>query len=225
VNPVLDAVKAVIFDLDGTLIHSTIDFAKLKRVMIEWLRTHGVEDDALNEMGIDEGLKRGIEGLRQTHLPNAELTAAIQGLHDRLERVELENVASTRPIPGSVELLTELKRRGTRIAVLTNGFKKHAVNAVTVTGLDRYIDVLVAREEVASPPKDDPGVFDQLLATLSVERGDVLIVGDSPIDAIYAKEVRAPFIGVATSRRSKDLENAGYKHILSSVKELLPITR
>jgi phosphoglycolate phosphatase len=222
VNQVLDTVKAVIFDLDWTLIHSTIDFAKLRRIMIEWLKTHGVEDDTLNDMGIDEGLKRGIECLRQTDLPKAELTEAIGELHDKLERVELENVASTRPIPGSIELLTELKHRGIRIAVLTNGFKKHAVNAITVTGLDRYIDVLVAREEVASPPKDDPEVFDHLLATLNVERGEVLIVGDSPIDAIYAKEVRAPFIGVATSRRSKDLEKAGCKHILSSVKELLP---
>jgi phosphoglycolate phosphatase-like HAD superfamily hydrolase len=90
VNPVLDAVKAVIFDLDGTLILSTIDFAKLKRVMIEWLRSHGVEDDALNEMGIDESLKGRIECLRRTCLTNAELIAATQGLHDRLERVELE---------------------------------------------------------------------------------------------------------------------------------------
>lgn len=221
-NQVLDAVKAVIFDLDGTLIHSTIDFAKLKRVMIEWLRTHGVEDDALNDTGIDEGLKRGIEGLLRENLPDAELIAAIEELHDRLERVELENVASTRPIPGSIELLNALKRRGIRIAVLTNGFKKHAVNAVAVTGLDRYIDVLVAREEVAYPPKADPEIFDQLLVTLGVDRGEVLIVGDSPIDAAYARAVRAPFVGVATSQRSRALANAGCKHILSSVKVLLP---
>lgn len=222
-NQVLDAVKAVIFDLDGTLIHSTIDFAKLKRVMIDWLRTQGVEDDALNDMGIDEGLKRGIEGLRRVDLSDAELMAAIEELHGRLERVELENVASTRPIPGSIELLNALKRRGLRIAVLTNGFKKHALTAVAVTGLDRYIDVLFAREDVACPPKADPEIFDKLIAMLRVDRGGVLMVGDSPIDATYARAVRAPFIGVATSQRSKDLENAGCKHILSSVKELLPV--
>ena len=49
-----------------------------------------------------------------------------------------------------------------------------------------------------------------------------MIGGDCPIDATFAKAVKAMFKGITTSQRSKVLESACCKHNLSSVKELLP---
>lgn len=85
-----------------------------------------------------------------------------------------------RPVPGAVETLEELRRRGLRLAVVANwdcslpGHLRHL-------GLDRFFRAVVT-SALAGAPKPDPAPFRLALATLRAEPSRTLHVGDEKVD-------------------------------------------
>jgi HAD superfamily hydrolase (TIGR01509 family) len=82
-----------------------------------------------------------------------------------------------RPIPGMIELVAELKARGTPIAIISNS-EGHLAELVDELGWSKYFDVVVDSGRVGID-KPDPRIFEHACAALGVGAGQLLHVGDA----------------------------------------------
>lgn len=214
--------KAVVFDLDDTLVLSTIDFGKFKRLVIERLAKWG-EPKGLyspNET-IVSILKRYEDRARESGVGEKELRNRFEELDQIMNSVELERVSDTVPIRGAAELLGLLRARGIRIGVLTRGCHEYATQALSITRLDGLVDKIECRNS-NSKAKPDPEAYLRLVANLGVRPDETLFVGDHPIDAQCASNAGVPFVAVKTGDvPEEDLRAAGSLEVFEDVGQMV----
>jgi putative hydrolase of the HAD superfamily len=95
------------------------------------------------------------------------------------------------PLPGALEAVQELRRRGLALAVVSNwdvGLGQHLARA----GIGAWVDAVVTSAEVGAP-KPDPAVFLAALERLRVPAARALHIGDSPADEEGARTAGLAF--------------------------------
>lgn len=213
--------KSVIFDLDGTLIHTSTDFKKMGEMLIQLFSSLGVDQNVFSSVSTYvEMIDRGLQELKRKGAPSGELKNVKRRINSLLNQIELENVDKARLIKGADETLKVLKSRGVKIGVVTRGCREYAVKALKLTGLFDEVDSLVARDDVENA-KPEPEQIQTVVKALSVDLRDAVYVGDHPLDALCARNSKIQFIGVLTGNSDfNSLQSAGCKRIISSVSEL-----
>jgi len=152
-------IRAVLFDMDGTIYASPIDWSEVRRRI-------GIERDGrpIYEQLLALPPGRREEGI--AILEEAERIGAEQGwLMD-----------------GATELIEMLHQRGIRCALITNNSRR-SVDAL----LERYplrFDLILSREDGARKP--DPGIFATACERLEVVPEEALVLGDTHYDAVAA---------------------------------------
>jgi len=185
--------KAVIFDLDGTLIDSKIDFRKMKRRNIRLLEASGVEKGLLTEEMLNHDIeKRAIEDLRKKGVSEEEIQRVFQKVAEIMSEVELEAIEDVKLLDGVVETLEKLKKIGLKIGIITRSCREYANRILEGFELERLIDALAARDDVLKP-KPDPEHPRYLMKILGVKPSETVLIGDHPIDALCAKNVGMRF--------------------------------
>ncbi|MCQ8828626.1 HAD family hydrolase [Streptomyces malaysiensis] len=191
-------VKGALFDFSGTLfrIESTESWL---RTVLERSRTVLPEEEfvryarALEDAGALPGgaaplavpppleevwgvRDRSAESHRAAYTGLArEVPLPRPGLYDALYDRHMEP-AAWRPYPDAAEVLGELRRRGVRIAVVSNiGWDLRPV--FRAHGLDRLVDTYALSYE-HGVQKPDPGLFQAACDALEVDPGDAVMVGD-----------------------------------------------
>ena len=219
---VRERIKAVVFDLDDTLVQSTVDFAKFKVMVIEKIASHG-EDRRLyspNETVVAI-VARYEDRMRSLGVKEPEIRRRLAELDRIMDEVELEGVNETLAIDGAAELLGYLRRRGVKIGILTRGCEAYAKVALTRTHLLDLADAIECRNS-DTKAKPDPEAYLKLVAALGVKKEESLFVGDHPIDAKCAANAGVPFIGVMSGDVPEELlRSAGAAEVLKDVSELL----
>lgn len=183
--------RALIFDLDGTLVHSLPGIAaSLNR--------------ALAALGLPchpEAAVRGFIGNGARILATrAAPVDADEPLLTRLEEAFKNDYRDTWPMgsapyEGVIGMLGELVRRGLPLAVLSN--KPHPFTTAMVAALFpgiRFAAVVGQRPGV--PHKPDPGGVMEIAGALGVAPGDCWMIGDSTMDLATARNSGARAIGV-----------------------------
>jgi len=214
-------VKGIIFDLDGTLIHSVIDFRKMKGKMIEYLTSKGVDQGLLspNETNVVL-LSKSEKNLAEKGILKDEIKRMLEHVEEIMNEVEMESVANVREIDGAKEALKKLKEQGYKTAILTRGHHDYSVEALRNTGLLGYFDLILGREETPKP-KPYPEALEYTAKLLKLSTNELILVGDHPIDLECAKNARVRFIGVLTgSAKTETWGEAGCSEVLPGVKEL-----
>jgi len=224
VSPVparLSRINAVIFDLDGTLVRSAIDFMKLKRETIQLLGELGVETKGLSEkMKTYEIMTQVREqaGRSEWRLPYAIISEKVAQIWNR---IELESIDKTTLVPGADSVLRQLKDQCKSIGVVTRGCHTYAASALAKTGLLSFVDVIVGRDDTANP-KPDPEPLIHAMAVLHSKESEVLMVGDSAEDAECAQLAGIPFVGVLSGISDQaTLVRSGAVRVLDSIPRLL----
>jgi phosphoglycolate phosphatase len=207
--------RCVIFDCDGTLVDTLQDIAN---AMNQALTECGFPAPPLEKYRDMVGW--GIFRLAELAVPKeARREEIIQTLGNRakhlMEELPFEKSLS-RPYPGIVELLDELRARKILTAVLSNKpdsvlrrlmtdiFPNHAFNAVC--GL-----------RPGAPPKPDPSSVWDLLSDLGLTPHKAIIMGDSEIDMETARNAGCFPLGVSWGFRSRaTLESAGAALIIDT---------
>jgi phosphoglycolate phosphatase len=213
--------RGIVFDLDGTLVDSNIDFRKMKSRMISLLEENGAPRGVLTPEQTNVVIMEKAERLwEEQGKPRRER----QRLRDMITRImdegEMEAVDTLTAIRGAPEAVHRLKRMGYRLAILTRSHHDYAVKALQKTGMIADFDIILGRGETPQPkPYAEAMTHAAKLMGLSLD--EVLMVGDHQIDATCALNARCHFVGVATGPRGdKSWEGGRPEVVLSSVSEL-----
>jgi len=101
---------------------------------------------------------------------------------------------------GSVELVEAIRATGLRVGMLTNGTEEQQRDKLVVTGLDRHLDVVCSSEWIGAA-KPDPAAFAAVAAALGVQVAECLLVGDDPeVDVAGARAAGMPAVLVEPAR-------------------------
>ncbi|MFQ6053926.1 MAG: HAD family hydrolase [Candidatus Bathyarchaeia archaeon] len=203
-------VKGIIFDLDGTLIRSSIDFPRMKRRMIAILEEHGVPPGLLSPTETTVAI-----------LKKAERDEARLEMERAMNQTELEAISTIEGVDGAAETVRRLRERGYRLAVLTRGHQAYAVEALRKTGLLGSFDLVLGRGETPMP-KPHAEALRHTAELMGLRLDEVLFVGDHLIDAACAENAGVPFVAVLTGpiKEGAWVEH-GQKTILRSVRDLV----
>ena len=214
-------VKAVIFDLDDTLVESTVNYTKFKTLVIENMISQGEPKGVYSPSETVVAIIARYEGrMRAQGMTEDLLRARLADLDRIMDGVELERVSETKAINGATRLLTFLRDNGVRIGVLTRGCEEYAKSALARTGMADLVDAVECRNS-RTPPKPNPEAYLKLVKALGVRREETIFVGDHPIDAQCAANAGVPFVAVETGDVPEDdLKAAGCVAVFKDVDEM-----
>lgn len=190
---------AVIFDLDGTLLNTLGD---LRAATNHALEVRGLPPHSMEEIRqfIGNGIRLLICRAMPEGTPEAEIDAALDDfkayyaahIHDR-----------TVPYNGIPQLLTALRKRGIKVAVLSNKIDSASQQLIEYF-FPGKTDVVFG-EHVGVPRKPDPTSCRMVMQQLGVQPEQVLYVGDSGTDMQTAKNAGLYAVGVTWGFRSKEV--------------------
>jgi HAD superfamily hydrolase (TIGR01549 family) len=217
-----ETIRAVVFDLDDTLVLSTVNYGKFKGLVIDKVVSYGeprtMYDPKETVVNIVSRYERR---MIEAGLPEEERKRRLAELDRIMDEVELEHVAETKVIPGAVELLELLRNRGIKIGILTRGCHGYVSAALSNAGLTDLVDAVECRNS-ETKAKPNPESYIRLIERLGVNREETFFVGDHPIDAKCAANAGVPFIAVETGDvPTEDLRAAGCVAVFHDVGEMV----
>lgn len=214
-------IKAVIFDLDGTLVPFTLDVKTCRIKVIQYLTEQGFPASlfSMNETAFDM-LVKAKKHIKTKGINEQKFSKIKKRVHSIVESFELEAAQSTEMFSGVSETLKTLKEMNLKIALCTISGEKAAKHIIDRFGLEAFFDAAITREDV-SAVKPDPIHIEAVLMALKVGVQEAVLVGDSTKDIICARRLKMLAVGVTTGLSSMNcLVHAGAHYIASSVTEL-----
>ena len=208
----------VIFDLDGTLVDSLKDIAVS---MNRALRSRGFPElqlkDYLGKVGW------GLRHLAHLSLPEdarSEQTSALLAA-DAIKFYSESPLTYSCVYPGILELVSTLKGKKVKTAVLTN--KQDSIAQKVVSGLFLPGSFeCIHGETPGNPRKPDPACVWEILVSLDLVPANTIFVGDSEVDMEAAVSAGCFPMGVSWGYRSREtIKKAGARHIIDKPCELL----
>jgi len=212
--------KAVIFDLDGTLLDTLTDIRdSMNQVMAEMRQTELSYAETRQFVGL--GVNHLVDEVIRSRLIDSEKFAVIKQRY--LDIYRANSLNSTAPYPGIVELLDELKSRGLSLNVLSNK-PDPDVQSVIAHFFTGFSHVYGKKPEYAIKP--DPASAKRIIDDLGLKAEEVLYVGDTATDIETAKNAGLTSVGVLWGFRDREeLVSAGADHIISRPGEILAIIK
>jgi HAD superfamily hydrolase (TIGR01549 family) len=147
-------IRGIVFDMDGTLVDSQLDFDAMRR-----------------EMELPAAMPI-LESVTRLPQPHAERCRTI------LERHEREGVERATLLVGVGELLAALRSRGVRLAIATRNSRQ--ITVATQAKLGIAVDFALTRDD--GPVKPDPWPVQQACQRWKLEPAEVVVVGDYRFD-------------------------------------------
>jgi len=212
--------RAVVFDLDGTLVHSAPDLhAALNRLMAdEGRRALDLQEVVLM---IGDGVPKLVErGFKATgDLPGEDhLSGAIERF---LADYEIHATVLTKLFPAVADTLTALKNRDCRLGVCTNKPEAATLEILTELGIRDRIDAVVGGDTLDGIRKPDARHLQAVLERLGVAPEDAVMVGDNPNDVASARNAGVRVIAVSFGYSRVAPENLGADRLIDGYGELL----
>jgi HAD superfamily hydrolase (TIGR01549 family) len=156
----MQEIKGVIFDLDGTLVESRLDFALLKSLVG---CPEGVDILGHIESITDAAVKLDAMRIVQTH--------------------ELQDAESAAWLPGARNLVAQLAKRNLPMAIVTRNFSEAAQIKITRNNIP--ISLIICRED--APPKPDPTALQMIARRWQLPANRIVYIGDFLYDIQAAK--------------------------------------
>lgn len=206
--------KAVLFDMDGTLLDTLADMAAAVNHI---LSVHGYPLRTVEEVRAFVG--NGARKLMERVLPPDVTGDAFEALLEEYRQwYEAHACVKTAPYPGIPAVLAALHRAGVRCAVVSN-----KPDGATRELAARFFPGLPAfGQRDGIPAKPAPDMVYHALAELGVEASAAAYVGDSEVDVALARNAKLPLVAVSWGFRGREaLEEAGAALVVDDAATLL----
>jgi len=207
--------KTVLFDLDGTLLHTLTDLAACLNRALE---KHGQATHP--EERVRGFIGQGVRMLLIQALPEGEDHPLFERIMDDYRAdYAIHGSDHTSIYPGIEALLAKLKERGVTIAVVTNKPEHAAVPMIQKFFGDTFSLVVGKRPE--NRPKPAPDSVFIAMEALGAEKNSTLYVGDTEVDFKTAQNAGIPCALVEWGFRSKaELDALGAFAVIAKPEEL-----
>ena len=210
--------KAIIFDLDGTLLATLED---LKNAVNAALEHYKMPRRSLDEVRSFVG--NGLRNLMIRAVPDGEENPKFEeALSFLKDYYAVHCKDNTGPYPGIMEMLDELKERGITMAIVSNKIDS-AVKELDKEYFNGYMSAAIGEMEgVARKPAPDTVL--KALEECDLKPEDAIYVGDSDVDIATAKNTGIPCISVSWGfRDTAFLKEHGATQIIDNPAELLEL--
>lgn len=187
-----------IFDLDGTLLSTLGDLAASCNYA---LRTNGMPERTTDEVrrfvgnGVKKLMERAIPGGLQN--PKFDQTYA-----DFRQHYMKHNLDTTKPYDGIMPMLEELRRRGKKVAVVSNKFYAATQELCRHFFGDLVPVAIGEREDIRKKPAPDTVM--EAMRQLGVTADGAVYIGDSDVDIETARNSGMPCISVLWGFRDRE---------------------
>lgn len=197
--------KAVIFDLDGTLLNTLDDLADSTNYA---LSRFGYPTRTIEE--VRQFVGNGVAKLIERAIPEGKNNPNFEKCLSIFKENYAQNMYNkTAPYNGIIEMLSNLKSKGIKIAVVSNKFDL-AVKELCKKYFEGFIDFAAGENEAQGiKKKPAPDTVISVLNEFNFAPEDAVYVGDSDVDIMTAKNSKMPCISVTWGFRDKKflLEN------------------
>jgi phosphoglycolate phosphatase len=188
-------IQAVLFDLDGTLVHLNIDFRKMRMDVEAILPRYGLSMDGKASRYTLELIAECAQALTEQSGGGELATAFQRDAEAAIVAVEMGAAETAEVHPGVSEFLERLRQRGIKVGIVTRNCRAAVERILNRSTL--VYDVLLTRDDVEAV-KPDPGHLLAALRLLQVEPRQALMVGDHPMDVRAGRAVGAKTVAVLT---------------------------
>ena len=209
-------IKAVIFDMDGTVLNTIDDI----RASVNYaLAQFNYPLKSLQE--IKMGVGNGAYHLIKTVLPNDlekdvidEIFKVYQTHYDQYCQVH------TKPYKGTLKMLKTLKKSGYKVGVVSNKYE-YLVKALNDEMFESSFDVAIGEVE-GIPIKPAPDMLFKAVKHLNVTADETVFIGDSETDLKTAKNAKIKVIAVTWGYRDKEtLEKYEPEAMIDDVNDII----
>lgn len=207
--------KAVLFDLDGTLLNTIDDLWQSTNYA---LRRHGYPERSREEVlsFVGNGVAKLIERATPSACSQEQVEHTLYTFKTHYLRHSMDR---TRPYDGIIPLLTALRRQQWRIGVVSNKLHE-AVEQLCAHYFPHLIDVC-AGMSVQHRAKPAPDMVLAALQQLSVDSSSAVYVGDSDVDIATARAAGLPCVSVSWGFRARAfLLNKGAEVVVDTPEQL-----
>ena len=222
----MTAPRALLLDLDGTLLDTAPDLAEAANATLAELGRRPLALGTLRDFvgkGIAHLVRRALEWDAAGPADEALFEAACARFADHYARL---NGAASRPFDGVLDGLAEMRSMGLRLACVTNKVARFTDPLLETSGVRSYFDTVVTSDQ-AGARKPDPAIFLEACRRLGVLPGEACVIGDSANDAEGARAAGCRFLlvpyGYREGRELREIQSDGIVATLREAAKRLTI--
>jgi HAD superfamily hydrolase (TIGR01549 family) len=214
-------IKAVIFDLDGTLASFNIDYRAVRADVRSFLVSAGLPASVLSiNESIFEMLKKVEIFMKNNGQPEKSFTEIRRKALAIAEKYELEAAKNTSLLSGVMETLNTLKKMNLKLGLCTINSEKSTNYILKRFGIAEFFDAVTPRDSVKYV-KPNTEHLEATVKALGVSPEEAMVVGDGVSDIRCARELKATAVGLPTGVSSpKELVSAGANYFITSITDL-----
>jgi phosphoglycolate phosphatase-like HAD superfamily hydrolase len=195
--------KAVLFDLDGTLIEFKFDVAGSRKAAIEWLARNGFDVKGLSPDTKTLGIFQWVRAQCDKNVGGLKYDFTRSELSKILEVFEYKGFSLAKPHPGSLRTLKRLKSEQVLCGLVTNSGGKPVSSILREFGFLPYLEPVITRDDMENLKPDPEGIL-KAIRILEVDREDAVYVGDSIIDIEAAKSAAVSCVALSKGMYTRD---------------------
>jgi HAD superfamily hydrolase (TIGR01549 family) len=197
--------RGVIFDFDGTLVNSTIDFVSMKSAVLAVIEMYGLPKGVIDPNAPSADIIIAAWKYMSTVLDKKGLIEFERKIERASSDVEILNVERTTEVPGTTKAIRVLREKGYRTGILTRGSRRYVEAALILSGIPFEQELVVCRDDYSLiEAKPNPIALKRAANRIGLAIEECVYVGDHWMDQDCANSAGMPFIGVLSGHNDRE---------------------
>lgn len=205
--------KAVLFDVDGTLLDTT---EYIFQAFEHTLNKHNLSMPMRSEFSKYIGLP--LKDIYEIFIPGIDYEI-LREVHDTFQS---NNLHLAKLFSGVLETIAIIKESNIKVAAVTTRGRVNVLDTLRTTGLLDKMELIVSGDDVENH-KPHPEPLIKALEYLKVSPVDAYMVGDAEVDILAGKNAGTKTVGVTYGFGGKDMAKHQPDYLINSLSELIAI--